>query len=41
MPTGLVYVLRQYSGFTLGALSIFLTWYVGSSDDLLFSACND
>ncbi len=28
MPTGLIYILRQYSGFTLGALSIFLTWYV-------------
>ena len=33
MPTGLMYVLRQYSGFTLGALSIFLTWYTHDGED--------
>ena len=27
MPTGLWYLLRQYSGFTLGSASVFLTWY--------------
>lgn len=27
MPTGLVFVLRQYSGFVLGFASVFLTWY--------------
>ena len=33
MPTGLVYILRQYSGLTLGALSIFLTWYTHEGED--------
>lgn len=29
---GLVYVLRQYTGFVLGILSIFLTWYTHDQD---------